>query len=867
MLADWYAQLTAPALAAGSPIAAVVRIGALWTAMLLASLLGGFAAVDGWIFDGLARIPPRPVLVAQVAVVSYPTPREGEHSVDLTELVGSIRAAGATDVALVVGDAASSGGNEPVTEGALPLDAPGAGCGPTADSGVARSLPRKGRDQLDCLITRLATQLRVDLPAGSRISPDFSIQSGTSLPALRAQHASSPALLRQIVSGRAVLVYPEPDPPVLVTPLYRDDGLMEASLLHALALDSLKKHRAVRWVQPPLDVLFAVVVIMLLHWRLRRSSYVTVLSYSSLSILAVVLASLGLLRLAHAYLPVTASVVAILAFVFHHAVTRNMALAQALLDIEHQLTGLVQRPLAASFSQPGDALWEHVNRFVVQFFDLRRSVMLRLPPGTFHLQPASWIGCLPGSIIEKRKDYRRTPFLAAIARGRPMRLEKPLFHPDAGMIDFLAPLVVAEHLVGFWAFSADAMSESELELLATEAAPYADEVAKVAFRSWETPLRRAAGLSERFFSLSKTRSRLSGVAQLAKEQLAAYRDVFSSVGHPIAVADLFGRIQFSNERFEQYALGVSKPLLAMSVQNILTQLCELSPAEAKDVLRRTLMERQAAQDGGLPIRIKDAPMAYSLHLKAVLRHDSEPSVMLASPFDVIGLVIELSPTVNPEISLAELTRAGNATLRRVTAGLQAMHRIAQGLPEGLRERDRLGDQLQVLLDETARLGKVLGAPDSHRNRDAVVVDLDRLLARARHDLMNEAAAKSVDITVETGPSFSVLVGPGPMRTLLADVLRLLIEDASPGTSLRIGTRTADDRLSLTVSFSNTGAGLPAAHVDDIMRQGGATFARGRHVTTLERVAAQARDLDPALALRLTSEAGRGFVVELQMPRN
>lgn len=878
VIADWYSRLRTMRAPSGIRLPTVARIGGFWAALLMASMFGVLGAMDGWLFDRMVKFPPRQALASRVAVVTYPANGNAD---ERAALVDGLREAGAAAVVVVAAAAttvpfaqpspAARGNQQAQAKGASPAaadatldpDEPGSGCQPGAEIGVARDLPLKGVRGQDCLIARMGGQLGLRLPAAARISPDFSILSGTALPALRSEQAGSPALLKLIVSGRTVLVYPGPDPPVHVTPLYASDGLMPASVLHALALDGLIRQRIVRWADPPLDVVLALAVVGLLSWWLRGASHRAVVRWCVLALLLVLLLGAGMLRLAYVHLPATASLGAILAFLLNRIASRNRALTQTLLDVDHQLTGLVQRPLAVSFNPTGDAIWEHVNRFVVQLFDLQRSVMLRLPAGTFHLEPASWIDCVPGSIVENRKDYRRSPYLTAIAAGRPIRLEKPYFPAGEGLVDFLAPLVVAEHLVGFWAFSAKAASTAELDALSHEAAPYADEVAKVVFHSAQAPEGNEPGSSRRFLKLATTRSRLLGVAQLAKEQLAAYRDVFVAVGHPIAVADLFGRIQFSNLRFEEYALAISRPLLAMSVHNILTQLCGVSAVEAKRLLRQTLVQRRE-EVGGLPVNVKDAPIAYSLHLKPVLRHGAGLSGAMVSPFDIIGLVIELSPTVDPEVSLAEITRTTSKALRRVMAGLHSLVRITDGLPEGTGQRDLMADQLQMLLGVTGQLGKLFHASDHDARANAI--DVRRLLERARQDALRDASGKSLEIVIDQVPPLSVVVREAPLRILLADLLGLLIEDANPGTSIRISTQLAPDQSWVTVQCSNVGYGLPETHVADVMKRAHADPAStAGEASTLERLAEHARELDAGLSLQLTTRIGEGFAAELRLP--
>ncbi|MDQ3040211.1 MAG: hypothetical protein M3R16_10515, partial [Pseudomonadota bacterium] len=344
-----------------------------------------------------------------------------------------------------------------------------------------------------------------------------------------------------------------------------------------------------RWLPAGADVVLAAFVVLALQLALRRRRYRTAIAFSLASMPLVLLLGGFLIRGASVHVPMTATFLAIGVFGLRTLLQRNRSLGDTLVDLDHRLTGLVQQPLNRTFTQSPELTWDQVNHFVTRFFDLQRSVMLSLPAGQLHLAAVSALGCSLDDIIEKRRDYRRAPFSTSLALERPTPPSRPFFPAAEGIVDLIAPLTAADQLVGFWAFSVSARPQAELDALLLEATRYAEEAAKLVLRSRNVPAPSNEG-SRRAIPLAQVRSRLLSAAGQAREQLAAYRDVFNAVGHAIAVTDLLGRILFTNPRFEQLAANSAHPLLAMSVHDMLEQVCGLDLKEAKDILRGVMLQ-------------------------------------------------------------------------------------------------------------------------------------------------------------------------------------------------------------------------------------------------------------------------------------
>ena len=824
----------------------LLGLGAFWTLLALASLWGWLAPLDGRLFDLAIRAVPGET-PSNVAIVRA-DPGAAAAQASALRLAGATRIVdlgpedletSARDVAFVAPDAAR--------------------CRPPAPDGVVRALRLHDAAGRPCPLGRLAVDAGLRAPDVAMLSPDFSARTSTSIPRLDAALPVGVAL-RTAVEGRIVVRAPAPDLPTYVTPLYGADGLLEPSVPYAMALDALTRGRAIRWTSPGLDVLAAALVALLLHLSLRRSSYRVTLTVALLSTVPVLLALLVVLHAGRIHIPATASLVAIAGFALRTILRRNRALSDTLVDIDHRLTGLVGQPLGQGFELATALVWEHANRFVTEFFDLRRSLMLELPAGTTHMRPVAAFGCTPGDIIEKRRDYRRAPYSTALARELPTPPSRPFLPDEAGVVDLITPLMAADQLVGFWAFSVTAPAGATLDTLIGEAARYANEIAKVILRAGDTGA-AADPAARRWPSLERTRARLLDGATQAREQLAAHRDVFAAVGHPIAVCDLLGRVQFANPAFEEFAEAITQPLAALSVTGMLEQQCDLAPAVAKQTMRHVILGTGA--EARLPMPDSMAATPQALVLRPILRRAQDHASAAVSPFDLLGMIVEIVPDARSAELATRLGQAAARYARRSEATLDAIARTVGSLGVDPGSREQLAGIVASGLDDARHLLQQSEAGPEADDGGATRLDLQQLLQRVSKAHARLAREKAVEIHLPQDVPM-VAAAEEPIAQLLRDLLALLLDDAAPGSALEIAL-APHAGATLQLRIANDGYGMPTWHVQDVMRDGADLVLRPES-SLLERVAHAAAALEDRSVFRLEAALGKGYMAMLTLPR-
>lgn len=827
----------------------VIPHAVFWAVLAIASVLGWLAPVDGRLFDVAMRALPgdRPSQVAVLRRVGPPASAQ----TNLLLRAGAARIVDLSDADL--GLLRPAPGFAPTKDH---------GCRPPAADGVLRVLRVRDQNRRACPLARLLADARLPVPSANLVSPDYAARTSTSIPRLDPSVLGRTAELAAAVRGRIVLRVPVPDIPMHVTPLYRADGLLEPSIPFAMALDSMAQRRMIRWIGWPADVLAAALVTLILSLSLRRASYRVTLVTTLLASVPLLLGWALALHQAHVHVPATASVVALAGFALRAALRRNAALAATLLDVDHRLTGLVGQPLGQGFEVSTGVVWEQANHFVTEFFDLRRSVMFELVPGATHMQLAAAFGCRADDIIERRRDYRRDPYSTALARELPTAPSRPLLPAEEGVADFLAPLLAAEQLVGFWAFSVAPGPDTSLDALKLEAARYANEVAKQVLRAGTVRTPADPG-ARRWPQLARLRVRLLDRAAQAREQLAAYRDVFAAVVHPLAVCDLLGRVQIANPAFEDFADSVSQPLLAISVSGLLEDQCGMAPAAAKATMRHIMLGNNAQALVAIGMPGNSLPQA--LLLRPILRRDPDPADRTPSPFNLLGIMVEIVPDVRDAEAARELGRAARQYALRSHAMLESLSRTLDDVGVDEDTQELLADLVTSGMSDAHHLLEQAVSPGARAAPALARLDLHQALQNARNAHAHSAREKSISVELPAGDAPEVLADGAQVASILQALLGLLVDDAAPNSTVKVLWGT-DGSGGVRIDFSNEGYGMPGWHVRDAMHDGAIGPVRS-DASPLERVAHAAAALESPASVQLESDLGTGYraVLTLQRP--
>ena len=89
-----------------------------------------------------------------------------------------------------------------------------------------------------------------------------------------------------------------------------------------------------------------------------------------------------------------------------------------------------------------------------QSLNLKRMIFLERVPNDHRLKEIKAFECSIHDVVDLRRDYERTPYSTVIQEQKPLLQTKPYLLPLAVEDQqYLAPLMFAGDVLGFWAFT------------------------------------------------------------------------------------------------------------------------------------------------------------------------------------------------------------------------------------------------------------------------------------------------------------------------------------------------------------------------------------------------------------------------------
>lgn len=593
-----------------------------------------------------------------------------------------------------------------------------------------------------------------------------------SLPRISLEQALAGNLVPGLVQGRYVLIGEAAKGAAAIhTPASPDAGISLLSY-QGHALDTRITHREIRGVPAAagLGLIAAAVLTGLLLNGYLSVRFLAWLSFP-LAILYLGLAWILLTRF-QVWLPIGEMVTAHMANVFiiffgiilgHEEDAYRMAVQSSV--------KLKERIIPESFYE-SPAYWSRVMVMIDQLLDLRRTILLETIPGQPRLREVKALNCSLSDIEERRRDYRRTPYLTAMDADAPIRLERFPFlkQPPAGEVQYLAPLVFSGKVLGFWAFGIDTAKIGEIADFQGIVTDFARQIADLLYRRTYRLMRRGGGMMQ-YLTLRNAGSSLRELQDtfvLFERRLALLETVFQGVDIAVILYDLFGQVMAVNRRMSEEMGRLNLRPYEMTAMDLIRALAKLAPDAAREVLREIIIDRLPRT---IPIRLGSEAKRYLLHVHPLQADNAADGPgQEAHPFEVYGILFEMVP--------AAASAAG----------------------------------AEILTDGKARIW----------------VDAGGAMVAAVNDLSEKIRMRRIQFDTDIPPGMRINVpSPGAVREIARAVLDVLISDTVDGGTIAVRFDAGTGAL----CFTSAGFGMPDADLQRFLfeKEGGGSpaFARLR----------------------------------------
>lgn len=822
-----------------------------------------------WLLSLTPLLGPWDDLIYDYAIKALPVRETAQHQVVLVEtapdsaavpapLLKTLFAAGAVQVAALqpISEAEALDSDElarltrarplaraTLVDGELPL-APGEVPAPLPASGSAMLVEQGsktrigGREHLN-LEAEIARRLgRQELPERYRLN----FHQGRQIPRLLAGQASSAAAIEHIVRGKVVLVGPGAGPfsAELMIPGRRDDGQATRLEFHALALDTLLQHREVRQLGP----LVKLVVLLLLAAALRLALQPLQLGWGAVAagiVLTALLAlSAVLLRTADLWLPAQAFSLLVpgVFFAVYHAKVRQRSrrISSLLAAMEAKL----HHRFVPKSVRESDQHWTYLSKLVDQTLPFDRAVFLERTGGEHRVTKVAAMNCSLDAIEEHERNYDRPPYTLAIAARGAVRLNEPQPFLSPGKRpekQFLAPLLSAGEILGFWAIAVSPERiDHEDDFLKSVNAMAAQVAGLLAQRQrWlkrQRPVRQAFARFVQDETTNRLNALQTAIAALDRRTRSLER-IFSGITTAAVLYDLFGRVVLLNDRMAELASGNELRPYERTANELIAALTGKSPEETRQTMIG-MLHTGAGRHFQITLA-KPAPTDFLLNItplpsRAEDREDSEDSEFGASgedsdhPFGFHGVLLEL-------VDLREINRGLELKLHLIDF-------VAQQNAEDLARLQSTQQRLYLDLDQKNPAHEV--ASELHGQLVAVGERLEKLLGLlsqsvgtgeagtypmapepvlklVKAQLSASSAKKSLRWALPATSSRTLCrANPADLTKLVAACCERLIDDASSDSTLVIELRIADQAI--TLLFANQGVGMPPQRLAGILAE-------------------------------------------------
>ncbi len=531
------------------------------------------------------------------------------------------------------------------------------------------------------------------------------------------------------------------------------------------------------------------------------------------------------LSLFHVWIPLAEALLALLAtflLVFRHkAISEERSLREMVFSSAAQIHDRIVPPSFFASSEH----WSKVVNLVNQTLDLNRIIFLERKEGEARLQEIKTLNCSFDDILERRRDYQRSPYSTAIAENAVIPLRKQFFRETSEREDqYMAPLQFAGEVLGFWAFSVNPDKAASIPMFTSRVNDYANQIAELLYhrQRWLAHHQPPRGAIGKYLTLETDRRlyrTLRRSTELVNRRLKSLEDVFDGLGTATTLYDLFGGIVQINRSMADLLQGADLRPFELTPLELITAVTDMDVAQARHTLRYVVLERGSVT---VPMALNGATEnVFVLNIRPLKYVSAEnASDVGPAPFQLLGMLFEIVDITNFRklYDMREhLVERLNIQLRNDMESIL----LATGLLKtpNLTERKR-SRVLNIVQEKVGQAIDVIQEAQHHLDVDVdsalterYPVDGKQLIESALVTFGEQLAARNIQLQPELDPLVGlVFAEPAALSELISNVVNILIEDATENSHLVIGlgqiSHGTTYQHTISFTFRNSGFGMP-----------------------------------------------------------
>lgn len=697
--------------------------------------------------------------------------------------------------------------------------------------------------------------------AGIEVPPQsfqINFTHGLALPRIAAADAEARPPIAELAQDRIALIgaVRAPQRLEIAVPGAGSGQWLSELEFHGLALDTLLRGQAVQVAGPVALAAVIVVLALVLLVLFQPMPFLMAQWTTAVAMLLFVASVLIGLRWFDYWMPPLPGALIIIVMLMtvyrEKVITSNRQLRRLM----HASTATLQsRVLPAGFAESPEH-WAYAINMVDQTLLLNRSIFLARIPGDHRVHEIQSLRCSISDISEMRRDFERAPYTTAIERMGTIEIRpsRPFLRVEAAdERQFLAPLVFAGEVQGFWAFGVLRDKIDDEQQFLASADLLAEQIALLLYQRKIWRQKVDAGSSwQRYLNddASVSMDELGRAISALEQRLTGFEEVFASLHTAAIYYDLFGRVVLINQQMSALLSDWKISPYEMTAVDLICALSQRSADEIRGAVRRLVFDRQTlvlgVVRGGVAFR-------HLLHVRP-LRRDEQAAK--GAGIDAHGIVLELVDVAEVQHALALKADALHFVFKHIGERLEAVSKLAA---------DAGGALAPQISDLRALLGRAESLVEEEFESDAAFaiypVRLSTVVAaavEAARPLLGERELE-LEVHQDDDPGL-VFAHPAELQQLLARVIALLGDDALSGSRIDIRLSCSDDTA--LVACANTGFGIPDGRLRDLL----SPLSELQDPVWIDLRAAPQKLARWGGECRLNSQLGGGFRVDLQLRR-
>jgi len=700
------------------------------------------------------------------------------------------------------------------------------------------------------------------------------------LPRVNADQVRDGALIEELVSGRTVLLgaaAPYFGPSFSVPTAEQAIGYL---LLQGLVWETLANDGAVIHT-PTWQTLIAAIVLVLINLLVLQPLTTEQAALFSVVVIACLI-GFGIFLLGSAFqvAPVTElSVAQVASLLFVRRFRRRRADHAMETMLTETGSLLAERPTPPEFHQ-GDNPWNQIIVLINQQLNLNRSILLEKVPKDHRVREIQALNCSLEHIAEKRRDYQRSPYSSAIELAGPLQLSTPYFkEPADGELEYLVPLMLGSEILGFWALTVLPDEGWNREAFEHNIANFANQIGELIYHrdQWQKEQKRLGNAGLSLLKLQGGRlvhRELARALFLLEKRLDELEVVFSGLSSAAVLFNVFGQVKLVNRAMEDLANQSELCLYSMTAVELLVDLCELSPDEARRQLRHVTLKQ-------IPISLKARRVLddkrFVLNIRPIKPSEDdanrEISFRLIEPFELVGILFELVDVSHTEQLLIlkddlseQFARQLKNQLNKITLAVSQLYRsgdesarreLASSVDQSVAQSVSLLDKLSKKQWNEHTLGLA---------KNSGPVNPLRIIQEAERACQKPLSQARISVKRQHPVSTNLIQADGEqLKLVLIAAIELLAQDGVPDTELVIDLReqTQDGSLATMMTMTNEGYGIPQSTVDAIRLRDASMLVGSPD--KVEHCLGMLRFIDfSGGSFQVESQVGQGFTIKITL---